>query len=182
MYARWVLLQVLLRQKAPPALLRGTLLWFDQLVLLLSRHQYLSQTLFWRQHSVSWPSESSLRAFLVTHSEHLTLSDFARLLHAACLDRYDEITARQVEGLSSVCCCRLPTPESAFSWLRDFVATAGSAAGQLLECWAAFLLSGSGSLSCSKAIHCTVTVGGSTVTDRGAPDMHVSVLQAARSD
>ena len=109
MYARWVLLQVLLRQKAPPALLRGTLLWFDRLILRLSRHQHLSQTLFWRQRLVSWPSEASLRAFLATHSEHLTLGDFARLLHAACMDRYDEITARQVESLSSVCCCLLQT-------------------------------------------------------------------------
>ena len=95
MYARWVLLQVLLCQKAPPALLRGTLLWLDQLISQLSRHQHLCRPLFWQQRLVSWPSETSLRAFLVTHSEHLTLSDFARLLHAACMERYDEITARQ---------------------------------------------------------------------------------------
>ena len=105
MYARWVLLQVLLQQKAPPALLRGTLLWFDQLILTLSRHQHLSQTLFWRQRSVSWPSDTSLRAFLATHSEHLSLGDFARLLHAACMDSFDEITARRVEWWSNVCCC-----------------------------------------------------------------------------
>ena len=77
---------------------------------------------------------------------------------------------------------QLQTTGCAFSWLRDFAATAGSAAGWLMEFWAAFHCWAEEGRPAVKHVHYTVGVGGSTIVGRGPPDMQVSVLQAARPD